>query len=106
MYYNKNKKLSKEIWDKGILISSKIISLNINNEKAENTMKSIYNKNYLGLGFFIENLTNNKISDESENKKLTLNIAKYFKARIPNNYLDAMNIIILTCDLLYNNSKI
>ena len=106
MYYNKNKKLSKEIWDKGILISSKIISLNINNEKAENTMKSIYNKNYLGLGFFIENLTNNKISDESENKKLTLNIAKYFKARIPNNYFDAMNIIILTSDLLYNNSKI
>ena len=44
MYYNKNKKLSKEIWDKGILILSKIISLNINNEKAENIMKSIYTK--------------------------------------------------------------
>ena len=108
MYYNKNKKLSKEIWNKGILISSKIIYLNINNQKTKDTMKIISNKNYLGLGFFLENLTNNTINnDESElNKNLTLNIAKYFKARIPNNYFDAMNFIILTSDLLYNNSKI
>ena len=108
MYYNKNKKFSKEIWDNGILISSKIIFLNIHNKKTQDTMKIISSKNSLGLGFFLENLTNNTINDtESEiNKNLTLNIAKYFKARIPNNYFDAMNFIILTSDLLYNNSKI
>ena len=104
MYYHQNKKLSKEIWDNGILISSQIISFE-ENEGNENTIKLFSKQNLLLMGFFSGNL-NNETNENEKNKNFTLSVAKYFKARIPNNYFDAMNLIIYTSDLLYNNNKI
>ena len=46
------------------------------------------------------------LMEVKKNKNFTLFITRYFKARIPNNYLDAMNLIIYNTDLLYNNNKI
>ena len=104
MYYHQNKKLSKEIWDNGILVSSQIISFE-ENEGNENTIKLFSKQNLLLMGFFSGNL-NNETNENEKNKNFTLSVAKYFKARIPNNYFDAMNLIIYTSDLLYNNNKI
>ena len=104
MYYHQNKKLSKEIWDNGILVSSQIISFE-ENEGNENTIKLFSKQNLLLMGFFSGNL-NNETNENEKNKNFTLSVAKYFKARIPNNYFDAMNLIIYASDLLYNNNKI
>ena len=104
MYYHQNKKLSKEIWDNGILVSSQIISFE-ENEGNENTIKLFSKQNLLLMGFFSGNL-NNETNENEKNKNFTLSVAKYFKARIPNNYFDAMNLMIYTSDLLYNNNKI
>ena len=105
MYFNKNKKLSKEIWNNGILMSNRIISIE-GNIKVKHTMKIFSKKNSLGLGFFLGNLSDSENNLNEKNKNFTLSVAKYFKARIPNNYFDAMNLIIYTSDLLYNNNKI
>ena len=105
MYYHQNKKLSKEIWDNGILTFTQIINSN-DEENDQNTIKIFSKQNSITVGIFLGNLSN-PITDESEkNKNFTLSVAKYFKARIPNNYFDAMNLIIYTSDLLYNNNKI
>ena len=105
MYFNKNKKLSKEIWNNGILIFNHIINIE-GNIKVKHTMKIFSKKNSLGLGFFLGNLSDSENNLNEKNKNFTLSVAKYFKARIPNNYFDAMNLIIYTSDLLYNNNKI
>ena len=89
MYYHQNKKLSKEIWDNGILVSSQIISFE-ENEGNENTIKLFSKQNLLLMGFFSGNL-NNETNENEKNKNFTLSVAKYFKARIPNNYFDAVN---------------
>ena len=73
--------------------------------KEENTIKLFSKQNLLLMGFFSGNL-NNETNENEKNKNFTLSVAKYFKARIPNNYFDAMNLIIYTSDLLYNNNKI
>ncbi len=104
MYYNKNKKLSKEIWDNGILVYNQIISIE-NDIKVKKTMK-IFSKHTSGIGFFLGNINDEDNNLSEKNKNFTLSVAKYFKARIPNNYFDAMNLIIYTSDLLYNNNKI
>ena len=105
MYFNKNKKLSKEIWDNGILVYNQIISIE-NDIKVKKTIKIFSKQNSLGLGFFLGSLNENDNTLSEKNKNFTLSVAKYFKARIPNNYFDAMNLIIYTSDLLYNNNKI
>ena len=105
MYYNKNKKLSKEIWDNGILVYNQIISIE-NDIKVKKTIKIFSKQNSLGLGFFLGSLNENDNTLSEKNKNFTLSVAKYFKARIPNNYFDAMNLIIYTSDLLYTNNKI
>ena len=104
MYYNKNKKLSKEIWDNGILVYNQIISIE-NDIKVKKTMK-IFSKHTSGIGFFLGNINDEDNNLSEKNKNFTLSVAKYFKARIPNNFFDAMNLIIYTSDLLYNNNKI
>ena len=105
MYFNKNKKLSKEIWDNGILVYNQIISIE-NDIKVKKTIKNFSKQNSMGLGFFLGSLNDEENTLSEKNKNFTLSVAKYFKARIPNNYFDAMNLIIYTSDLLYNNNKI
>ena len=105
MYFNKNKKLSKEIWDNGILVYNQIISIE-NDIKVKKTIKIFSKQNSMGLGFFLGSLNDEENTLSEKNKNFTLSVAKYFKARIPNNYFDAMNLIIYTSDLLYNNNKI
>ena len=105
MYFNKNKKLSREIWDNGILIYNQIINIE-NDIKVKKTIKIFSKQNSMGLGFFLGSLNDEENTLSEKNKNFTLSVAKYFKARIPNNYFDAMNLIIYTSDLLYNNNKI
>ena len=105
MYYSQSNKMSKEIWDNGILTFTQIINSN-DEENDQNTIKIFSKQNSITVGIFLGNLSN-PITDESEkNKNFTLSVARYFKARIPNNYFDAMNLMIYTSDLLYNNNKI
>ena len=105
MYFNKNKKLSREIWDNGILIYNQIINIE-NDIKVKKTIKIFSKQNSMGLGFFLGSLNDEENTLSEKNKNFTLSVSKYFKARIPNNYFDAMNLIIYTSDLLYNNNKI
>ena len=100
MYFNNNKKIAKEIWKDGILISCQIIDYRNNkvNKKKLSKKFSLKKKNLSFNLYFNDNNT--------DNKELTINIGKYFKARIPNNFFDAMNIILLTNDLFYSNTKI
>ena len=101
MYFNNNKKIGKEIWKDGILISCQIIDYRNNktNKKKLNKKLSL-KKNNFSFNFLYYNDNN------TDNKELTINIGKYFKARIPNNFFDAMNIVLLTNDLFYSNTKI
>jgi hypothetical protein len=43
---------------------------------------------------------------ESKTKILTIEVAKYFLAKIPNNYFDAMQIVSLTSELIYESPQI
>ena len=105
MYYNQNNKMSKEIWDNGILTFTQIINAN-DDEEDQYTIRKFSKQNSITVGFFLGNLNNPSIDESEKNKNFTLSVARYFKARIPNNYFDAMNLIIYTSDLLYNNNKI
>ena len=105
MYYNQNNKMSKEIWDNGILTFTQIINAN-DDEEDQYTIRKFSKQNSIPVGFFLGNLNNPSIDESEKNKNFTLSVARYFKARIPNNYFDAMNLIIYTSDLLYNNNKI
>ena len=93
-YYKKNNKISKEIWQNGVIISCQI-------EKNKNSLSnsSILNKNESELFFF-------NPKNENKNKINSLNLIKYYKASIPNNFFDIMNLVIMTYTLLYDNGDI
>ena len=100
MYFNNNKKIAKEIWKDGILISCQIIDYRNNRVNKKKLSKKLsLKKKYLSFNLYFND-------NNTDNKELTINIGKYFKARIPNNFFDAMNIILLTNDLFYSNTKI
>ena len=117
MYFVKGK-IAKEQWKEGILISSTFInedddeyndfitneSSNIDNiaytNKVDNIEDNIrYTKKHLASA------SNNNAANNA-NKMMTLKVAKYYKARIPNNYFDAMQLVLLTSDLIYDNYNI
>ena len=103
-YYKKMNKVSKEVWDKGVIISCKI-------EKGINLLN--YNFNNL-------NNTNNELNEkekeldlilmhkkDSKNKINNLNPSlKNNKTNIPNNFFVIMNLVIMTYTLLYENGDI
>ena len=93
-YYKNNNKTSQELWQNGVIISCKI-------EKNKNSLSnsSIVNKNESELFSFIPN-------NENKNKMNSLNLIKYYKASIPNNFFDIMNLVIMTYTLLYDNGDI
>ena len=91
-YYKKNNKISKEIWDNGIIISCKMEKnnnfLNNNEDSLDNSQSKL-----------LFNFPNNNI-------KSPLPLIRYYKASIPNNFFDIMNLVIMTYDLLYDNGEV
>lgn len=110
-----NKKQFKEIWENGILKSSKQAKVSKITEKT----------------FRLSNMNNNipptDVLEKNESKKLdnsfqeymdemndkpdtmkmsTLGLAKYFKARIPNDYFDAMFFVTSASELIYENPHV
>ena len=91
-YYKKKKKISKEMWKNGIIISCKFEKipddLNINDilNKSESKLVSLN-------------------SNENKNHINSLNIIRNNKAST-NNFFDIMNLVIKTYTLLYDNGDI
>jgi len=112
IYFN-NKKTAKEEWNYGILKESKIVK-NIENEsniKLKHGRDEDVNNKYIDASF--DNYLEDQIkfhqlnsSNNVSSKIFTLELTQYFKAKIPNNYFDAMQILILTSDLIYENPHI
>ena len=92
-YYQKSNKISKEIWDKGIIVSCEM-------EKNKNLFNFNDNSLSKSQNKIILNSSNNKIL------KSPIPLIKYYKASIPNNFFDIMNLVIMTFDLLYDNGEI
>lgn len=121
MYYSKGK-ISKEVWEKGVLHSSKFIYEDEDEDDKNNNYIRHNDKDYFmempQINFLsgndLENPANNTMTKCAGNQNenclktniFTLEVAKYFKARIPNNYFDAMEIVLNTNDLIYDNPKI
>ena len=107
IYFNKNFKIAREDWLNGVLISSILIS---QNEHNKNLLQSKYFDasfdNYIEDQIKFHQNEINSSSNKFKTKFLTLEVAKYFKARIPNNYFDAMQIVVLTSDLIYDNPHV
>ena len=103
-YYKKMNKVSKEVWDKGVIISCKI-------EKGINLLN--YNFNNINN---INNELNEKEKEldlillhkkDSKNKINNLNPSlRNNKTNIPNNFFVIMNLVIMTYTLLYENGDI
>ena len=93
-FYIKNNKISNEFWENGVIIKCKI-------EKRKNNLNysNILNKNESEIFSFFPN-------NENKNKINSLNLIKYYKASIPNNFFDIMNLVIMTYTLLYDNGDI
>ena len=93
-YYKKSNKISKEIWDNGIIISCKM-------EK---------NKNIFNESHYLSKSQNKILLNNPENKNNLNNVKnpviRYYKASIPNNFFDIMNLVLMTYDLLYENGEI
>ena len=93
-FYKKNNKRSKELWKNGVIISCKV-EKNKNNSNNNDDL----NKDNADLFEFSPKL-------ESKNRNNSLNLIKYYKASIPNNFFDIMNLVIITYALLYDNGEI
>ena len=93
-FYKKNNKRSKELWKNGVIISCKV-EKNKNNSNNNDDL----NKDNADLFEFSPKL-------ESKNRNNSLNLIKYYKASIPNNFFDIMNLVIMTYTLLYDNGDI
>lgn len=85
-----------EVWDNGILKSSQLQFAEIKNSES-----NFNNDNVLDNSFndYIKEV---KLKKES-NKVSTTSLAKYFKAKIPNNYFDSIYFVIMASDLIYEN---
>ena len=99
----KSKKKAKEEWNEGILLSSIIITPFNSVENGEQYIDASF-ENYIDDQ--IDLLKNQRINNKLKSKYFTLEVAKYFKARIPNNYFDAVQFVTLTSDLIYENPHV
>lgn len=122
MYFSKGK-IAKEIWKDGSLVQSEFLSEDETAELNQQEISFEMDQYDFHTGMLLHNTNNNNDNIEehmklilkkstnpnsliTQNKMLALQVAKYYKARIPNNYFDAMQIILNTNDLIYDNCKI
>jgi len=117
LIYSKNDKMCRELWDSGILIENEKIDkkeTSDNNHPIMSTMKgkSEISENLINDNSF-ENYIDeqiktysNSIKSKKQPKNFTMDIAKYFKARIPNNYFDTMQIITSASDLIFDKPDV
>jgi hypothetical protein len=100
-YFKKTNKIIKEVWEDGIIISCKMEKNKNFTNDDEDTLNKSLNKIYLNSppNFGKEKNNLNTI-------KNSLSVIKYYKASIPNNFFDIMNLVIMTYDLLYDNGEI
>lgn len=84
-----------EIWENGILKSSKQDFIDNKNNNSLNINNELDNS-------FNDYINEVKLKKES-NKVSTTSLAKYFKAKIPNNYFDAIYFVTIASDLIYEN---
>jgi hypothetical protein len=106
IYFNKNK-TAREEWKEGVLVSSVLIATLSESQEVNDLLSA----KELDISFdnYIEDQLNfHQIagSDKFKSKFFTLEVAKYFKARIPNNYFDAMQIVLMCSDLIYENPHV
>ena len=89
-YYKKINKISLELWRDGVIISCKF-------EKDKNNLitNSSFIKDESKLFSYMQ-------KGDNKNKINSLN----YKANIPNNFFDIMNLVIMTYTLLYDNGDI
>lgn len=100
----KTGKKAKEEWMNGVLLKSEILSKNLDKDEELNGLE---NHNDLSFENFMEDQLKLTIANSNQRPKYgTLEIAKYFKARIPNNYFDAMQYVTLGSDLIYENPNV
>jgi hypothetical protein len=110
IYYKKNK-IAREEWNDGVLISSNLLATTSENKNSE--VNNLLSSKEFDISFdnYLEDQiqfhqNQNSTSDKFKSKFFTLEVAKYFKARIPNNYFDAMQIVVMTSDIIYDNPHI
>ena len=111
MYFSKGK-IAKELWNNGILVKSEFINEDVDEDET-NSDYDIELDSYRVRALSAVRDTNREkvtaistVKTMNTNKMITLKVAKYYKARIPNNYFDAMQIVLLTSDLIYSNYSI
>ena len=103
-YYKKMNKVSKEVWDKGVIISCKIekginlLNYNFNNL---NNVNNELNEKEKELDLILMHKKDSKNKINNSNPSLRNN-----KTNIPNNFFVIMNLVIMTYTLLYENGDI
>jgi hypothetical protein len=103
LYNTKSKKKSKEQWNMGVLIASTLITPSEKEDDVDIYQDNSF-ENYIDDQInFLKNL---KIDEKLKSKYFTLEVAKYFKAKIPNNYFEACQFVTLTSDLIYENPHV
>jgi hypothetical protein len=104
MVNTKSKKKSKEQWNIGVLVGSEILMPDSEDEEEDVFQQDNSFENYIDDQInFLKNL---KSHEKLKSKYFTLEVAKYFKARIPNNYFEASQFVALTSDLIYENPHV
>ena len=93
-----NNKVVEEEWTNGQLVNSTVLKADEKlSQKQEN--EEIYD---LSFDNYLEDQLNAEARlEESKKPYFTLGIAKYFNAKIPNNYFDCLRILTFTSDLFY-----
>ena len=118
MYYS-NGRINRENWDIGILTNSDPIDETQIALFKEKDQLNLPNNIAVKPDVILEILDNSfenyideqmKIIEQNsktkQSKHFTLEIAKYFRARIPNNYFDTMQIITATSELIFDKPDI
>ena len=129
LIYLKTGKKCRELWCNGLLIkfdqieekNDDVLEKNLNSLELanqhlynlESQVKEIYQDNsfdnYIGYTIFKEDQVKACLNCEfkkKQTKHFTLEIAKYFKAKIPNNFFDTIEIITCTCELIFDKPDI
>jgi hypothetical protein len=106
IYFKKNK-TAREEWKEGVLISSVLIASLAENQDVNDLLSA----KELDFSFenYIEDQVNfhqSAVNNKFKSKFFTLEVAKYFKARIPNNYFDAIHFVLMCSDLIYENPHV
>ena len=87
IYYNQNNKIFKEIWIMEFYFLLKLLIQMMMN-KINILLKNFSKQNSITLGFFYIIWIILAFMEVKKNKNFTLFVIRFFKARIPNNYLD------------------